>query len=242
MLRADDAVGRSFDFCCPRHPETELEASRPEFERLSPEGGYQLVCSRRLNDCGHQCLARCHSESMHRVLSCSKRCEGRLHSPCSHPCQKSTCGEECGKCMKVDGVQLLCGHLKNGVNCHFSQDVAKITRDTVVEKLVPGCNHAIEVRCSEDVTSPFFRCQNPCDAMLQCGHPCRGTCGICSEKDGAGDVIVRQSICKKTCDRRFGTCNHTCPLPCHDGSDCGSCQLPCEVSPFFGLPCFSISI
>lgn len=60
LLRADDAVGTSFSLCYPRHTETEIEASRPEdFERPSPEGGCHLVCNRRLNDCGHQCLARC---------------------------------------------------------------------------------------------------------------------------------------------------------------------------------------
>ncbi|KAL2074450.1 hypothetical protein VTL71DRAFT_8228 [Oculimacula yallundae] len=66
LLRADAAVGRQFSLCCPRHPDTEIEASRPEdFERRSPEGGCQLICNQRLDDCGHQCLARCHSDSMH---------------------------------------------------------------------------------------------------------------------------------------------------------------------------------
>ncbi|XMA08200.1 hypothetical protein WAI453_000991 [Rhynchosporium graminicola] len=39
LLGADEAVGQSFSLCCPRHPDTEIAASRPEnFERLSPEG------------------------------------------------------------------------------------------------------------------------------------------------------------------------------------------------------------
>ncbi|KAG4428680.1 hypothetical protein IFR05_015837 [Cadophora sp. M221] len=57
-LRADDCVGKAFDLCCPRHPETIIQACNPdEFQRLSPEGGCQLICNRRLNDCGHQLSA-----------------------------------------------------------------------------------------------------------------------------------------------------------------------------------------
>ncbi|KAL9582685.1 MAG: hypothetical protein Q9212_003149, partial [Teloschistes hypoglaucus] len=59
MLGANGAVGKSFDLCCPRHTNIEMRASEPDdFARLSPEGGCQLTCDRRLDDCGHRCQAR----------------------------------------------------------------------------------------------------------------------------------------------------------------------------------------
>ncbi|KFX96758.1 hypothetical protein O988_05185 [Pseudogymnoascus sp. VKM F-3808] len=60
MLEAVDSVGNFFGLCCPRHTDTVMQAAEPfDFEKLSPEGGCQLSCDRRLIDCGHKCLARC---------------------------------------------------------------------------------------------------------------------------------------------------------------------------------------
>jgi hypothetical protein len=42
--------------------------------------------------------------------------------------------------------------------------------------------------------------------------------------------VVKHAACKKTCGRKHGTCNHDCNRQCHDGTDCGLCQEPCEVS------------
>ena len=107
MLQATNSVGKSLGLCCPRHTDTEIQIVQSEdFTRLSPEGGCQLACDRRLADCGHRCQARCHSESMHQVFSCPQPCE-RLHTPCRHNCQKQTCGEDCGPCLvSIDNVQL----------------------------------------------------------------------------------------------------------------------------------------
>ena len=107
MLQGTNAVGKALGLCCPRHTDTEIQVVQPEdFTRLSPEGGCQLTCDRRLADCGHRCHARCHSESMHQVFSCPQPCE-RLHTPCRHNCQKQTCGEDCGPCLvSIDEVQL----------------------------------------------------------------------------------------------------------------------------------------
>ncbi len=117
QLRAENAVGKAFSLCCPRHTETYIQVFQLEtFLRLGPESGCWLTCNHRLSDCGHQCQARCHSESMHRVFACPKPC-GRLHSPCNHPCQKPTCVEDCGNCMvKVHDVTPLgCCYVENNV-------------------------------------------------------------------------------------------------------------------------------
>ena len=233
MLQATDSVGKALSLCCPRHIDTEIQVSQPDdFARLSPEGGCQLACDRRLASCGHRCQARCHSESMHQVFSCPQPCR-RLHSPCKHDCQKQTCGEDCGQCLiSVDSVQLPCGHLKDSVHCYLTQDIGKTKCTALVQKQVPECMHTVEIQCWRDVTLPHFSCPSACETILSCGHPCPGTCGRCHPKDEKKQPIVNHASCSKPCGRRFGTCNHNCPRYCHDGKDCGPCLSPCEVSRF----------
>ena len=233
MLQATDSVGNAFGLCCPRHQDTEIQVSEPEdFARLSPEGGCQLACDRRLSACGHRCQARCHSESMHQVFSCPQPCQ-RLHSPCNHSCQKATCGEECGLCMvKLNGVHLPCGHSKDDVQCHRSQEPSMIRCDVLVDKKVPNCEHKVHIQCWRDVTSATFSCPTPCGADLACGHRCPGTCGRCRREDTYNKVIFRHSTCMKICSRKLAACNHTCLRTCHDGEECGPCLLQCEVRRF----------
>jgi hypothetical protein len=127
MLQATDSVGKALGLCCPRHPDTKIQVRQPDdFARLSPEEGCQLACDRRLSMCGHRCQARCHSESMHQVFPCPQPCQ-RLPNPCSHSCQKATCGEDCGICLiPLDNVLLPCSHSQDRVPCHQSQDTSKI--------------------------------------------------------------------------------------------------------------------
>ncbi len=137
------------------------------------------------------------------------------------------CGEDCGRCMvALNNIQLPCGHFKDNVSCHLTQNLNSIQCNVVVNKTVPGCGHIVQVQCSQDVNKETYRCPNPCGTTLTCGHPCPGSCGRCNE----GSPIVEHSKCDKVCGRHFGTCNHTCPKRCHDGSDCGLCMLRCEVS------------
>lgn len=230
MLRASESVGNSLDLCCPRHKDTVIQVAKPDdFPRFSPEGGCRVACSWRLIDCGHMCLARCHSEAMHRVFSCPQPCQ-RHHQLCGHPCQKQTCGEDCGKCLvKLKDVQLPCGHLKSDISCYQTQALASIRCDHPVQKRVPGCAHTVELSCSVDVTAGYYRCPTPCEEVLPCGHTCSGTCGKCSSKTANGEPAPTHQVCQKVCGRPLGTCNHTCPRACHDGEDCGSCTAPCEV-------------
>ncbi|KAF1833598.1 P-loop containing nucleoside triphosphate hydrolase protein [Decorospora gaudefroyi] len=229
MLRATDSVGNALALCCPRHPETVIEIQQPDdFAKVSPEGGCREACANRL-DCGHRCGARCHSEAMHAVFQCEQPCQ-RRHQACDHPCQKDTCGESCGKCMiTMNDVQLPCGHTKNGVACHLTLDVSSIPCDVKISKLVPGCGHAVVVKCSSDITKGSFKCPTPCKTPLSCGHPCPGICGRCNTKDMYGQTVANHHWCTKKCGRKHGTCSHDCPRLCHDGTDCGLCQEPCAV-------------
>ena len=229
LLQGADSLGTALGLCCPRHRETDIQVAQPEdFSRLSPEGGCQLACDRRA-DCGHRCLARCHSDSMHQVFLCPQPCE-RLHTPCQHSCQKQTCGEDCGPCLvKIDDVQLLCGHTMDKVHCYRTQDLGQIQCPVQVQKIVPECNHTVDVACFRDVASKLFSCPIPCNAMLACGHSCSGTCSSCKQRDAEGRIVVKHVPCLKTCGRKSGTCNHTCPRRCHNSKECGPCLAPCEV-------------
>lgn len=231
MLQKTDSVGRAFGLCCPRHTDTEIQVSQPDdFARLSPEGGCQIACDRRLDECGHRCQARCHSESMHRVFSCPRPCE-RLLSPCNHNCRKKTCGEDCGLCMvQMDDVQLPCGHSIDNVPCYQTQDLGMIRCHLLVQKEVSQCKHIVETACWRNVTSALFSCPSPCRAVLECGHSCPGTCGRCNQEDANKQPLVKHAACSNICGRPFGTCNHTCPRRCHSDQDCGPCHSQCEVS------------
>ena len=231
MLRTKDSVGPSLELCCPRHVDTPIQVQQPDdFAKFSPEGGCREACMDRLPDCGHRCQARCHSKAMHDVFKCEQPCQ-RRHMRCDHPCQKQTCGEDCGRCMVVlANVQLPCGHFKDNISCYLTQDLNAIQCSVTLSKTVPGCGHIVQVQCSQDVTEEEYRCPSPCGTTLTCGHPCPGSCGRCNIKDNEGNPLVAHSKCDKVCGRRFGTCNHTCPKRCHDGSDCGLCMSRCEVS------------
>lgn len=240
MLQAIDSVGKALELCCPRHIGTKILVSQPDdFARLSPEGGCQLVCDRRLADCGHRCQARCHSEGMHQVFSCPQPCR-RLHDPCKHNCQKQTCGEDCGPCLiSIDNVLLPCDHSADRVPCHLTQDVGKIECTVLMRKQIKECKHTVEVQCCKDVNLPSFSCPSACLTILSCGHQCPGTCGRCNRKDGENQTVVKHVSCSKPCGRRFGACNHNCRRPCHDGKDCGPCLSPCEVSNFHVTACYT---
>jgi hypothetical protein len=229
QLSRANAVGTELALCCPRHPDTPILCSEPhDFERKSPEGGCSLPCDRRLEPCGHQCQAKCHSTVMHDGFACGKPCP-RIRSTCHHECPK-LCGEDCGLCLtKIQDVELPCGHIKKVLYCHQMLNLELIKCDVEVEKTVPKCGHKIKVGCFKDVTSPIFRCPEPCTDILSCGHNCSDCCGNCLQEVIDGRRITKHPKCTKICDRPHGVCNHRCPKECHDGESCGSCEAKCEV-------------
>jgi hypothetical protein len=230
QLTEMDAVGTSIALCCPRHPNTRIFCSEPEdFAIRSPEGGCTLICDQRLEPCGHRCPAPCHSQQLHDAFDCLQPCP-RLRSTCQHPCPK-LCGQQCGPCnVKLNGVELPCGHTHDNIACHKTLDLPAIKCFQPVEKVVPGCGHTVTVPCFEDVTLKGFRCPTECTELLGCGHKCPGSCGRCRTLGDDGTVSFGHQRCNKTCGRPYGTCNHRCPGICHDGQPCGTCTQKCEVS------------
>ncbi|KAJ5578691.1 uncharacterized protein N7459_007655 [Penicillium hispanicum] len=231
QLAYANAVGTELALCCPRHPETPILCSEPrDFERKSPEGGCSLPCTRRLEPCGHQCQATCHSAIMHDGFACGKPCP-RIRSTCEHKCPK-LCGDDCGPCLaKIQDVELPCGHIQKAIFCYQMQNLKVIKCDVQVEKTVARCGHTIQVSCFKDVTSPIFRCPEPCTEILSCGHDCGDRCSNCLDDVHDGRKVFSHRKCTKRCDRPYGVCNHRCHKPCHNGESCGNCEVKCEVNP-----------
>lgn len=183
-----------------------------------------------LDTCGHRCLAKCHSESMHEVFPCPQPCE-RLLDSCNHSCPKA-CSEKCGNCMiKVDDIPLPCGHIKDSIRCYQTLDIEMIKCSASVEKEVPTCKHKVEFQCYQDPSS--FPCPVPCTEILEGRHSCKGTCGRCRETDSSGQETIKHTTCSVVCGRNFGSCSYSCSQKCHIGSGCGLCMSPCEVSNSF---------
>ncbi|KAH7629493.1 hypothetical protein B0T09DRAFT_308653 [Sordaria sp. MPI-SDFR-AT-0083] len=224
-----EATGDSIALCCPRHTDTPIECSEPDdFLRYSPEGGCELPCDRRLEPCGHQCPVSCHSQALHDAFPCPQPCP-RFRTTCSHACP-GLCGQKCQPCfVKLDNVELPCGHIHNQVPCYRTLNLKHITCSVKVEKVVPGCDHKVFIECFRDVTSEKFQCPTACDHILPCSHPCPGTCGRCRGELKEGETTFRHQVCPKVCARPYSTCNHLCPKKCHQGQDCGNCERPCEV-------------
>jgi hypothetical protein len=229
MLWSQGAMGKSLQLRCLRHPDRPMGVQVPEdFARLSPEGGCQKQCADRLN-CGHPCQAKCHSQAMHEIYRCEEPCQ-RRHKACNHLCQKATCGEDCGNCtIKINGVQLPCGHTKDNVPCYRTLGLASIHCDVKVPKEVPCCKHVVMVNCKQDIGKKGYLCSQPCLELLPCGHKCLGSCGSCRQTGPDGTLVTKHRACAKTCGRKHGTCNHNCNRLCHDGTDCGLCQQRCNV-------------
>lgn len=227
MLHDVGAIGNQLELVCSRHQETQIDIEEPQdFLRLSPEGGCDLPCDRRLDSCGHRCFSKCHSDRMHKVVACAQPCD-LLLPVCQHPCQM-ICSEECGACtMLVNNFLLPCNHVLEQVECWETQ--LPITCTRLVPKVIPACGHVAREECWVDVSDARFKCTTACNFNLKCGHSCTGTCGACNTGVGGSRRDVHR-VCERKCGRRFTTCSHVCTKPCHDGTLCGLCDSNnCQV-------------
>jgi hypothetical protein len=230
-------VGTKLELCCPRHPDAIILCSKPgHFNIMSPAGGCDLPCAWKLEPCGHECKATCHSEAMHQAVSCQEPCS-RIRTTCNHGCPKR-CGQSCGPCMvPIRDVKLPCGHIVESLKCHKTLDLGSIDCQVKVTKTVPKCGHSISIACSGSVTSKGFGCLHSCTKTLSCGHACSGVCGNCIPGPG----ITLHPWCKAACNRPRNSCMHRCTKPCHGMRPCDDCQQACEVCPIPPLSKLDIS-
>ncbi|KAL4804436.1 P-loop containing nucleoside triphosphate hydrolase protein [Aspergillus unguis] len=219
MLEEGLNIGTKLELCCTRHPSNKIHVSCPDdFPKSSPEGGCSEQCGLRLR-CGHTCTFKCHPTKLHNATKCMEPCTSLRE--CGHVCQRK-CHEDCGECLEVvPDVFLPCGHTAQ-VRCRDMGDLSAIKCSHIVRRKLPGCAHEAMAQCAKDITT--IKCTQPCDTPLPCGHTCQNGCWSC-RKSGS----MNHGKCMAPCGRQYTTCSHDCKRPCHDGSQCPPCRLPCEV-------------
>ncbi|XP_077192287.1 NFX1-type zinc finger-containing protein 1 [Paroedura picta] len=241
-LREKGHIGRSLLLSCQNHPGTRTAvACAADFSRV-PEGGCSLPCEYRLS-CGHVCPRACHPYDLqHKEVQCMKPCPKVLCAD-GHRCPR-LCSEQCGKCLVlVPRVLVKCGH-RQQVPCSVPPEVfccqepcgkvrpcghrcrekcgQECTRHCPeMVQVTLRCGHSQEVKCcaAADVAAGKpVQCQGRCLSVLECGHPCKGSCHSCC----TGRFHER---CQRPC-KRLLICSHQCREPCT--RECPPCQEPCQ--------------
>ena len=249
-------IGPSLTLICQEHKTQTLITSISDFAKV-PQGGCEVKCNQRL-PCGHVCELRCHP-SKHEHVKCFKPCARQRN--CEHKCPGKCC-EECPPCLIKVAKRLPCGH---SITAQCSADVStykcrepcdrvlpcghlctKKCSDKcnpkdcteIIRKQVVTCKHFCDVPCGVNVND--FICSHPCNKLLDCGHPCKGTCGECLSNTlhkPCQKVCGRNLICGHSCKNRCDEtcickleckyeCKHSkCPLMC--GERCIECNEPC---------------
>ncbi|XP_063329532.1 NFX1-type zinc finger-containing protein 1 [Pelmatolapia mariae] len=146
---------------------------------------------------------------------------------CTQPCQfRLDCGHVCAsvchpydpehkkyKCVKKC-EKILCdlGH-KCTLVCH--KECPKKC-PVKVEKIIPKCQHTQMIPCHQDPNT--FTCQEPCQKLLSCEHPCESVCGLPCTSKCKVKVILKLR------------CGHTQEDACFykDCIDKAECKAPCE--------------
>uniref|UniRef100_A0AAX7V2B9 RZ-type domain-containing protein n=1 Tax=Astatotilapia calliptera TaxID=8154 RepID=A0AAX7V2B9_ASTCA len=146
---------------------------------------------------------------------CTQPCQFRLD--CGHVCtrvchpydpehKKYKCVKKCEKilCDMGHKCTLLC-HIECPKNCPVK-----------VEKIIPKCQHTQMIPCHQDPNT--FTCQEPCQKLLSCEHPCESVCGLPCTSKCKVKVILKLR------------CGHTQEDACFykDCIDKAECKAPCE--------------
>ncbi|SMR53254.1 unnamed protein product [Zymoseptoria tritici ST99CH_1E4] len=201
ILQNDGNLGDALELCCPRHQDKPMLVQSPEdFARLSPEAGCDLLCDKQL-DCGHSCVAKCHSEMLHGAFHCMKPCT-RPRKGCEHVCP-DPCGDKCDPLCRVIikdvEVTLACGHKKKDLRCFEFQDQKSVLCTEQVIKTIPGCKHTVKVPCHVDVEQEYYSCFADCGEILGCGHTCKKRCSRCHIRGEGGKLVeTYHGVCEQT--------------------------------------------
>nr|XP_015285441.1 PREDICTED: NFX1-type zinc finger-containing protein 1 isoform X2 [Macaca fascicularis] len=242
-LRENNQIGPMLRLCCQNHPDTHTLVSKASDFQKVPEGGCSLPCEFRLG-CGHVCTRACHPyDSSHKEFQCMKPCQ-KVICQDGHRCPL-VCFQECQPCqVKVPKTIPRCGHeqmvpcsvpesdfccqepcsksLRCGHRCSHpcGEDCVQLCSEMVTVKL--KCGHSQQVKCGhvEDLMYGGLpvKCTTKCGTVLDCGHPCPGSCHSCFE----GRFHER---CQQPC-KRLLICSHKCQEPCT--GECPPCQRTCQ--------------
>ena len=232
-------IGEALPLQCQIHPTEIVLARIPEDFSKCPEGGCRKVCDFR-HKCGHRCSRVCHPwDRDHKSYRCEIECNKIL--PCRHKCKRKCyeCTGKCAPCLEMVPKRIpKCGH-RMTVFCHQAPNTIECIQQC---KKILSCGHLCQERCSDPcspqcyVTIPkklpcghsakvqcYLKpenvvCPTPCGTLLQCLHPCEGTCGSCHQ----GRLHVR---CRFKCGRNL-VCGHICSFPCP--AECPPCLQACK--------------
>ena len=231
-------LGNAMPLFCSIHPDTKtMVSSAADFTKV-PEGGCSKPCGIRLR-CGHVCPRTCHvADKEHAKVPCMKSCEKQL--PCGHKCKGRCyeCSKGCKLCSEPVTKLLPCGHqevlpcykspvdhkctkpclkpLPCGHTCQKRCSEPCVVKCAINVRRVLGCGHSQKVPCS--IAPSDYKCQEQCATLLECGHPCPGTCSKC-----AGGRLHQP--CSHPCDRNLA-CGHVCKFPCTNA--CPPCEQRCK--------------
>ncbi|KAK6492324.1 NFX1-type zinc finger-containing protein 1-like [Huso huso] len=243
VLRSNGQIGEALMVRCENHPETANFVSAAEDFLKVPQGGCLERCEYRLN-CGHVCTRFCHPYDLeHKDFICTKPCSKTLCDN-GHTCPKK-CSAICGEC-KVTVTKTLpkCGHEQKvpcseppeTFSCHMQCNkplscghlCVRECGDTCTRKCPQNvtvnldCGHQRTISCYEkqeaEKKNEKILCFVKCEASLQCGHKCSGSCSECS--NGMSHVACR-SKCKEVL-----ICSHQCQNKCSE--ECVPCSLSCD--------------
>ena len=236
-LKASSSIGNALPVVCQIHNDEISVKTAEDFNTKVPMGGCQRPCAVRLK-CGHACTLECHPcDTDHVEFRCQKPCE-KKRARCDHTCPKR-CWEVCEQNCEIEVEKQLpiCGHTML-VRCDTNPERIKCQKRC--EKDL-RCGHRCQRKCRESCTKKcheIFKktdwpwghlvsiacsatpadCSHPCEATLECGHACSGTCGECR----MGRIHKR---CKLHCGRVL-ICSHSCMSRCKES--CPPCSAKCE--------------
>ena len=236
-LKASSSIGNVLPVVCQIHNDEISVKTAEDFNTKVPKGGCQRPCAVRLK-CGHACTLECHPcDRDHVEFRCQKPCRNK-RARCDHTCPKrcwEVCEQNCE--IKVEKQLPICGHTML-VRCDTNPERIKCQKRC--EKDLP-CGHRCQRKCRESCTKKCHEivkktdwlcghlasiacsatpndCSHPCEATLECGHTCSGTCGECR----MGRIHKR---CKEHCGRVL-ICSHSCMSYCKES--CPPCSAKCE--------------
>ena len=234
-LEETNSIGSKLSLVCQNHQNVREVETGEDFAAQAPNGGCASLCDANL-ECGHTCKEKCHPFDLeHERIQCREPCARPIRG-CTHKCDRQ-CFQQCETyCSEMVTKELPCGH-KQDMHCGKPREKVRC-KEQCEDKL--DCGHQCQAKCGEPCTRHCMElvkkedwscghtstaacsatqanCKVPCGAILECGHPCTGTCGECRQ----GRV---HKACKVKC-KRLLICSHECGRNCND---CGPCTRPCD--------------
>ena len=252
-LKDKKLIGKSLALQCTRHENITEVSSAEDFKLL--DGGCTKPCEQCL-PCDHVCPSKCHPSDERHKRPCREPCPKYL-CPSGHRCRR-LCYEFCGNCEElVDKVIPKCQHVQK-VPCHLdpTQFVCQercskplpcghpctnlcgevcTTECSVLVKRTWLCGHEAQTECYITEQKYARICEVSCDAILKCGHSCRGTCGKCRQgrlhvpcQEECARLLSCGHVCSSKCAMNCPPCRKECIYSCPHGPCGKKCTVPCR--------------